>query len=51
MKSEIDRVKRAFEKHETEWRELMQEQTAEQIAEYNSDLRSVHPIDDESPTS
>jgi hypothetical protein len=51
MKSEIDRVKKAFEIHETEWRERMQEQTAKLIAELNSDLRSAHPTDDESSTS
>jgi hypothetical protein len=51
MKSEIDRVKKAFEIHETEWRERMQEQTAKLIAEFNSDLRSPHPTDDESSTS
>lgn len=51
MKSEIDRVKKAFEIHETEWRERMQEQTAKLIAELNSYLRSAHPTDDESSTS
>jgi hypothetical protein len=51
MKSEIDRVKKAFEMHETDWSERMQEQTAKLIAEFDSDLRFAHPADNESSTS
>jgi hypothetical protein len=51
LRSRIADVRKAFEIHETEWRERMQEQTAKLIAEFNSDLRSAHPTDDESSTS
>ena len=36
---EIERIRTIFEKHETEWRARMQEQTAQQMAEFRSDLR------------
>jgi hypothetical protein len=38
LRSEIAVIREAFESHEREWRERMQEQTAEIVAEFNSDL-------------
>jgi hypothetical protein len=51
LRSEVERIRTAFEKHETEWRTHMQEQTAEQVAKFNSDLTATaipqsQPTDD-----
>jgi hypothetical protein len=51
LRSRIADVRKAFEIHETEWRERMQERTAKLIAEFDSDQRFAHPTDDESSTS
>lgn len=47
LRSEIALIREAFETHETEWKTRMREQTAEQIAEFDSDLIMVSAPSDE----
>jgi hypothetical protein len=47
LHSEIERIRSAFEKQEDQWRSHMQEQTAEQIAAFNSDLSAHAPTPSE----
>ncbi len=41
LQADIARIRKAFKTHETEWRNHMQEQTAELIAEIRSDLQTT----------